>query len=236
MNLPPNFIDCEQQSKAWFECRLGCVTSSRIADVVKKRKKGKNLVDGGEDLQCRTDMRWELAIELLTNRPTPNYVSRWMKEGKEKEPMARTEYEMRNGVRVTTVGFAYHPLIKMAGASPDGLVGTKGLIEIKCPKVETHLDYLVNDKIPEEYIPQMVWQLACCPDWEWNDFVSFYCPLTDDDATLPDEYCFFQKRMYRTKEVDDLIRDGFNPEVDKFNVEVMGKLEQIKAKAVTVAA
>ncbi len=168
-------------------------------------------------------MRWELAVELLTNRPTENYVSRWMKEGTEKEPQARTEYELRAGVFVETVGFAYHPEIKMAGASPDGVIGESGLIEIKCPRVETHLQYLIDDKIPDEYLPQMTWQLACCPDFQWNDFVSFH-------PDLPEEYQLFVKRLNRSAEVDALIR-GYNLEVEQFNAEVQELLAKIKSRA-----
>jgi hypothetical protein len=77
-------------------------------------------------MACRVNMRWELVGELITGKPTEHYVSRWMKEGKEREPEARTEYEIAHTVFVQQVGYVYHPSIKMAGASPDGLVGRMG--------------------------------------------------------------------------------------------------------------
>lgn len=211
------FIDCEQGSKQWFDCRLGAVTSSRIADVVAKRKRGT------DELACRADMRWELAIELLTGKPTEHYVSRWMKEGKEKEPDARQDYENRfcDGF-VEQVGFAYHPTIKLAGASPDGVIGARGLLEIKCPRIETHLQYLIDDKIPDDYLPQMVWQLACVPDAEWNDFVSYHPDLDED-------YRLFVKRLERTTEVEALIL-AYALEVEQFNSEVQLLLGKIREK------
>ena len=219
--LSPNYIDCEQRSKEWFDARLGCATSSRIAHIVAKRKRGT------EELACRVNLRWELVGELLTGKPTEHYVSRWMNEGKEKEPLARTEYEIRNDVAVETIGFCYHPAIKYAGASPDGLVGERGLVEFKCPTLQTHLEYLANDVIPDDYIPQLIWQLACDPDREWVDFVSFH-------PDMPDEYKIFQKMMHRTSEVDALIA-AYNLEVEQFNSEVQAVLKTIKDKRLVAA-
>lgn len=225
--LSPNYIDCEQGSREWFEARLGCVTSSRIGDLVKKRQKGKNKNDGSDDLQCKIDLRWELVGEFLTGKPTEHYVSRWMKEGKEKEPLARTEYEIRNNVTVETIGFCYHPAIKYAGASPDGLVGVDGLVEFKCPKLHTHLEYLDNDVIPDEYLPQLVWQLACDPDRQWVDFVSFHPDMQEEDR-------IFQKRMMRSEAADALI-SAYQAEVEQFNSEVQAKIANIKSKRLVAA-
>lgn len=219
--LSPNYIDCEQGSKEWFDARLGCATSSRIADIVAKRKRGT------EELACRVNLRWELVGEFITGKPTEHYVSRWMKEGKEKDPLARTEYEIRNNVTVETIGFCYHPAIKYAGASPDGLVGERGLVEFKCPTLQTHLEYLANDVIPDDYLPQLTWQLACDPEREWVDFVSYH-------PDMPDEYKIFQKMMHRTAEVDALIA-AYNLEVEQFNSEVQAVLKTIKEKRLVTA-
>ena len=43
------------------------------------------------------------------------------------------------------IGFVDHPTIAMAGASPDGLVGDVGLVEVKCPNTATHIDTLLRD-------------------------------------------------------------------------------------------
>jgi hypothetical protein len=193
-----NSVDCIQGDAEWFACRLGCVTSSRVADVIAKRKKASNGKSIDEPLACRVSMLCELAGEILTGRATEHYVSRWMAEGKEKEPDARREYESWCDEMVEEVGYVYHPTIKMAGASPDGLLA-EGMIEIKCPKLETHLRYLAADEIPEEYLPQMLWQLAACPEKQWIDFVSYH------EAMRP-EHRLFVKRLPRTEQADKVIR------------------------------
>ena len=210
-----NIVDCNQGDSAWFQCRLGVVTSSRVADIVAKRKRVKDGVKP-EELACRRDMRYELLLENLTGKPTEHYVSRWMKEGKEKEPIARVEYELFADTSVEQVGFVYHDRIKMAGCSPDGLVGDSGLIEIKCPALNTHLEYLIADAIPEEYQPQMLWQMACT-DRQWCDFVSFH-------PDMPEHLQLFVKRMERD---EGLIR-GYELEVEYFLAEVDSQLAKLK--------
>lgn len=218
------FLDCEQGTKAWFDARLGCVTSSRVADVIAKRKRVKE-GEVPEELACRRDMRWEIVGEFITNKPTEHYVSRWMKEGKEREPQAREEYAVRFDRMVETVGFAYHPTIKSAGASPDGIVYPNGLLEIKCPKLDTHLQYMADEVIPAEYVPQLLWQLACVPDAEWIDFVSFHPDPSED-------YQLFVKRLSRSgmigkDKVSSLIL-AYECEVETFNEQVQINLEALK--------
>jgi putative phage-type endonuclease len=95
-----------------------------------------------------------------------------MQWGVETEPMARLAYEVETGAIVEQVGMINHPTIKMAGASPDGLVGDDGLIEIKCPNTATHIDTLENGTIKGEYLLQMQWQMACTGRI-WCDFASY---------------------------------------------------------------
>lgn len=213
-------VHCEQGSAEWFTARLGCVTSTRIAAVTAKRmraSKGKAITD---ELGCRWELKVELACELLTGNASDHYVSRWMKEGKEKEPFARAEYELLYDVEVQQIGFIYHPTIARAGSSLDGLIGDDGILEIKSPKVETHIRYLLDGIIPEEYESQMGWQLACDETRQWNDFVS-YCP------ELPQDYRIFRKRMERTKELDAINR-GRELEVIQFLSEVDKLLDRLK--------
>jgi hypothetical protein len=168
----PTIIECIQGSPEWMACRLGCVTSSRVAPIVEgpltrntaERKKG-------EERKTLENLRIELAGEILTGQLSSHYVSRWMEEGRDKEKFARAAYEFIKGVQTVQIGFAYHPKIKMAGCSPDAIVGPEGGAEFKCPKTETHLRYLTAGVVPKEYMPQMYWQMACM-GWEWNDFVS----------------------------------------------------------------
>ena len=154
----------EQQSQEWFEARLGKVTASRIVDVVAKTKSGYSA--------SRANYMAQLVVERITNTPAESYSNTAMQWGTDHEPMARAEYELLRGQIVDTVGFVPHPTIVNAGASPDGLVGDKGLIEIKCPNTATHIDTLLTRKIPEKYLFQMLWQMTCTGR-DWCDFVSY---------------------------------------------------------------
>lgn len=178
-----NIISEGQHTEEWFAARIGCLTASRIADAIAKRKKG------DDELQCRADLRLALAVERVTNKPSETYVSPWMERGTELEPLARAAYELRQGVEVEQVGFVLHPSINWSGASPDGLVGRDGMAQFKVPKSTTHAEYLLGECVPEIYIPQMMWEMACCPGREWSEFAS-YCP----DFPEPLDLCIYRLR------------------------------------------
>lgn len=181
-----NIIDCEQGDSTWFKARLGCVTSSKVANAIAKlkRKEGEAAV--------RAACRMEIVAETLSGKTPPHYVSEWMAAGIEKEPLARTAYEMLFGLEVRRVGLVMHPRIARGAASPDGIVGSDGLMEIKCPKTITHLQYMADGVVPEQYQPQMLWQMACC-ERAWCDFVSY-------DPDLPEDFQLFVKRFPRNDE------------------------------------
>jgi hypothetical protein len=216
-----NILDCEQGSAVWFEARLGCVTSSRIDDAISFLKRKSKDKQKGDETAARERMRMELVCELLSGKASDHYVSKWMEEGKEKEPLARTAYELERNVYVEQVGFVFHPTIKLAGASPDGLVGDDGLVEFKCPKLSTHLRYIMNGFVPSEYVPQMFWQMACSGgERKWNDFVSYV-----SEPKLPKELrTFIAPRLHWNQEIIDIMNSG----VEQFNLEVQDMLMKLK--------
>lgn len=148
----------------WCAARLGRLTSSRMSDATARTKTGWST--------SRRKLMVELIAERLTGMATQSYLSQAMQWGLETEAQARAAYEQRTGQQVTLTGFVDHPKIPNSGCSPDGLVGYDGLVEIKCPETRTHIGYLLDRKIPEEYQIQMHWQMACCQR-AWADFVSF---------------------------------------------------------------
>ena len=178
-------VDFEQGSPEWLAARAGKVTASRIADVLAKIK--------SDEAAARRDYRAQLVAEILTCRPQEDgFQNAEMLWGIEQEPLARSAYELARGVLVDMVGFVLHPTIERAGASPDGVInenGSIGLVEIKCPKPATHIQYLLADEIPVKYEPQMAWQMACTGA-AWVDFVSF-------DPRLPVKSQLFVKRLLR---------------------------------------
>lgn len=156
--------DIIQGSPEWFAARLGKVTASRVADVIAKTKSGWGT--------SRTNYAAELVAERLTGQPAQGYTNAAMQWGIDMEPEARRAYEFRIDTDVVQIGFVPHPTIAMSGASPDGLVGDDGLVEIKCPSTATHIDTVLSGKVPDKYVVQMMWQMACTGR-SWCDFVSY---------------------------------------------------------------
>ena len=154
----------DQGSDAWFEARMGKVTASRVADILAKTKSGYSA--------SRDNYLAQLVCERLTGQREEFFTSAAMQHGTDTEPLARAAYESLKDVLVDEVGFVPHPSIIMAGASPDGLVGDNGLLEIKCPNTATHIAFLLDGKIPLKYQLQMAWQMACCGR-QWVDYASF---------------------------------------------------------------
>lgn len=170
-----------QQSEEWFAARLGKVTASRVADVIARTKSGPSA--------SRANYMAELVAERLTGARGETFTNAAMQWGTDNEAEARMAYEFRTDATVEQVGFILHPTIDMAGASPDGLVLTDGLVEIKCPNTATHIETLLTGTIPAKYETQMLWQMACTGR-AWCDFASF-------DPRLPEEMRLFVKRFAR---------------------------------------
>jgi len=115
--------------------------------------------------------------------------------------------------------FVTHPSIQMAGASPDGLVGTDGLVEIKCPNTATHIDTLLGGKVDSKYITQIQWQLACTGR-QWCDFVSY-------DPRMPEHLAIWVKRVPR----DDAMIEELESAVRVFLAEVASTVAALEAYA-----
>lgn len=197
----------EQGTTEWFEARLGKVTASRVVDVVAMTKSGYSA--------SRANYMAQLVVERITGKVEESYSNAAMAWGTEHEPMARAEYEILRGVMVNEIGFVPHPTIENSGASPDGLVNDKGLIEIKCPNTATHIETLLTREIPKKYICQMFWQMACTGR-EWCDFVSY-------DPRMPDHLKLCVINVPRNEE---LIGE-LETEIAKFLKEVDLKVENL---------
>lgn len=204
-------LDFPQGSEEWLASRAGKVTASRIADVLAKIKTG--------EAAARRDYKAQIVAEILTGKPQgDDFTNAAMQWGTEQEPFARSAYEVAKDVMVDTVGLVLHPTIERAAASPDGIVGD-GLLEVKCPKTATHLQYLLAGTAPVQYQPQMLWQMACT-DKAWCDFVSF-------DPRLPDELQLFVVRFERN---DERVKE-MEAEVKTFLCEVDEIINKLKKAA-----
>lgn len=174
----------EQRSPEWFAARLGRVTASRVADVIAKTKSG--------PAASRKNYAAQLIAERLTGSVQESYSNAAMQWGTETEPQARAAYEFLTDNEIQEIGFVDHPTILMAGASPDGLIGSDGLVEIKCPNTATHIATLQSSKIEGKYLTQVQFQLACTGR-KWCDWVSF-------DPRMPGAMQLFVRRIERDDE------------------------------------
>lgn len=159
-------IEAAQGTPNWHAARRGHLTGSRMADVLAVLKNGK-------PAQARTDYLMEVVNERLTGIAETRFVTAAMQDGIDREPLARAEYEIVTGRDVRDAGFILHPTIEHFGATPDGLVGPDGLLEIKCVTRKTYLRWLTEGIVPPEYVPQMIAE-AVCANREWVDFVAFH--------------------------------------------------------------
>jgi len=179
-----------------------------VADIIAKTKTGPSA--------SRENYLAQLVCERLTGKPAESYSNSAMQWGTDTEPFARAAYEARMDLLVTEVGFINHPWITMSGASPDGLAA-EGMVEIKCPNTATHLQTLLDRKVPEKYITQMMWQMACA-DRPWCDFVSF-------DPRLSEKYQLFIKRINYDPDMVNLLENS----VIQFLGDVDLKIQQLES-------
>lgn len=154
----------DQRSDEWFAARLGKVTASKVSDVMAKTKSGY--------AASRTNYMMALLCERLTGKREDFYVNAAMQRGTDLEASARSVYEAECGLLVSETGLVIHSSIDQFGASPDGLVGEHGLLEIKCPNTSTHIEFIRTGKPKSEYQWQMLAQMACTGR-QWCDFVSY---------------------------------------------------------------
>jgi putative phage-type endonuclease len=200
----------EQRSIEWFAARLGKVTASKVADVIAKTKTGYST--------SRDNYMAQLVCERMTGTLGESFSNTAMQWGTDQEPLARAAYEAVADVLVDETGFVVHPTINAAGASPDGLVGDVGLIEIKCPNTATHIDTVLSGKVPSKYITQMQWQMACTQR-KWCDFVSF-------DPRMPEGLQLFIQRVDFDAEYVKMLE----AEITGFLAELETKIEKLNER------
>lgn len=161
-------LDVEQGSPEWHQARCGVVTASNFSKVLAKGR-------GKEPSKVRATYMHELANEILTGcADSEGYSNAWMERGKEIEAEARSFYTFNTGNAVQTVGFIYRDESMRVGCSPDSLVGDAGGLELKAPKLTTHLGYILDgNKTPSEYVAQ-VQGCMYVTNRDWWDFQSFH--------------------------------------------------------------
>ena len=204
-------IDAEQRSEMWLAARAGRVTASRAAAVLAKVQKG--------EAAGRRDYRCQLVVERLTGQPAEDgYTNKEMQRGIDLEPAAIGEWEVNTGLIARRTGFLQMNE-HMVGCSLDGDVNNfQGIVEVKCPKSATHLEYLKAKRLPPEYVPQCTHQMWVTGA-QWLDFVSY-------DDRLPEGLQYFCVRVHREEFKKDFAT--YEPELMKFLAEVEAEVQALQ--------
>jgi len=192
----------DQYSEEWLEARRGLPTASQFARIVTSK---------GELSKQRTKYLYECAAVRITGIYKESFTSAAMQEGHDREAISRMIYAMEKECVVDEVGFCVSDCGRW-GASPDGLIGDDGLLELKNPSAHTHVEYLINGELPSAYVQQVQGELFVTGRL-WADFCSY-------SPGLP----LFIVRVYR----DDQFCDKLEAALIEFCDELDEVCEQIK--------
>ena len=192
--------NCAQYSDAWWQARRGLPTASQFSRIVTSK---------GEPKKQSTAYLYECAATRVTGIYKETFTSVAMQEGHDREELSRWIYAMEKECIVDEVGFCISDCGRW-GASPDGLIGEDGLLELKNPSAHTHVGYLLGGKLPTDYVQQVQGELFVTGRL-WADFCSY-------SPKLP----LFIVRVYR----DDLFCDKLEAALVKFCEE----LDEVCAK------
>ncbi len=157
-------IDCVQGTPEWLAAKCGVPSSSDFDKII--------TIDGKVSKQ-RERYLYQLAGERITKQKEESYQNANMLRGLELEDEARKYYSVITGRQVKTVGFCITEGKAVYGASPDGLVGNNGSVQIKCPLMSTHISYVLAKKLPADYYQQTQGELLVLGR-AWLDFISYY--------------------------------------------------------------
>jgi hypothetical protein len=156
-------VDCDQGSDTWHACRAGLPTASEFATILAKGR------GGGVSLTRAKYLR-----KLCAERVTGRVIQTWngnadTERGHEQEPEARKLYAFMRDVDPQLVGFMRRGPV---GASPDSLIGSDGLLEIKSKRGDIHIELLETGEMPPEHKAQVQGQLWVSGR-KWVDFMSY---------------------------------------------------------------
>jgi len=187
------YLEVEQRTPEWEQARCGSLGASQVWEIKKSR----------------TKLLTTLIAERLSGIPSEKYVTERMRWGIDHEPKARLAYELLTGASVRQCGIFRHPQIEGTHASPDGLVGEDGIVEIKCPDTATHVAGLLGAPIEDRYIAQMQWQMECSGR-AWCDFVSY-------DPRLPPHLMLHVRRVKKNEGITAELAEEVKSFLDELN-------------------
>ena len=207
MQLPEAYVwhDLEQGTDEWLMARLGVPTASEF-DAIMKCGRG-----GGPSKERMTYM-FKLIGERLTDEPSAKFDTFATRRGHELEPEARDLYTMLTGNEVTQVGFIARG--KWCGASPDGLIGDDGMLEIKTKLPHLQIPVLLSGEVPAEHVAQLQGQMWVA-DRAWVDFLSYWPGLRP-----------FLKRVHRDEDYIAKLASA----VEEFHAQMDEVMAKVRAR------
>ncbi|MBN9028903.1 MAG: YqaJ viral recombinase family protein [Rhizobiales bacterium] len=195
-------FDFDQNSPEWFQARAGIPTASEFHTVMASGR------SGGESKTRKTYM-YKLAGEVVTGEPTEGYSNAHMDRGHVMEEEARDKYSFIADAEIQRVGFIRNG---DKGASPDGLIGDRGMFEAKSKLPHLLIETLFRDDFPPEHKAQCQGALWVA-EREWIDIVVYW-------PKLP----LFVKRAYR----DEAYIAGIATAVKQFNEELAEVVDKVR--------
>lgn len=203
------WIDVPQNTIEWEQARLGKVTASNFAAIMANNPKAFG------DPAKRYAL--QVALEIVTGRKAEySFRSTDTDRGHDMEPLARALYEEQTFTEIWNGGFFD---CGKYGASPDGLVGTDGVIEIKSVIASVHEANILRGGIDPTYRWQMIGELECSGR-EWLDFVS-YC------SDFPEWKQLYTFRIFRADIVGEM--EQLAARREEFLALVASKVEQVNS-------
>lgn len=152
-------VNVEQRTPEWIEYRIGKITGTRLKEVLR-----------ADNLPLLYEMIAEVESKQIEEIP----VNKAMQRGIDCEPIVRQMYQDKYNEIIEEVGFCLSDENDYLALSPDGFtLDRKGAIEIKCPSTKTHVKYILDDKIPTDYLPQVCMYFIVNTELEWLDFVTY---------------------------------------------------------------
>jgi len=202
-------VNIAQQDQQWFTEKAGKPSASEF----------KMIVDcSGKPSTQRNKYLYTLVGERFLGTKVATRPTFAMQRGIELEAEARMFFELLTGLDVRQTGFIYPDERKLYGCSPDGVIQENIGLEIKCPALHTHMEYLHKNKLPSEYKQQVQGSMMVTEFKSWY-FMSYYPGLEPLilEVKRDEKYC----------EVLQTEVEKFCKNIDKIYSEIRGQHESI---------
>ncbi len=157
------FEDIEQGAEPWLKLRAGIPTASVFSTLLASGR-------GGGESKTRQTLLYKLAGERLTGEPAENYTNGFMDRGHAMEDEARQHYAFVRDCEPKRVGFIRSG---KTGCSPDSLVNSDGMLEIKTAAPHILIPLLLKGESPPEHKAQLQGNLMVA-ERQWIDIIVYY--------------------------------------------------------------